>query len=348
MIDLKSPVPTMPYRLAGTGLFLFISQTADSLLIRYRLFVFLEEDEIEKDEAGYIHQFKGVAVQTRDNKVMDKKMQRIQQFLQQARAQFPDLLVLNGEAAWKALSADQPLPPGLQAQWRREQAEQAASRALKAAAPFTIALETVADRAEIASNLLLSAQQISDSTLIAWLQHASPLAKRLFHEQIEAIYPEINIQGYRTIATEATRLGWPNTFQGDLLVVDRNILCSPGAPKEFWWGVRSTGTDLYQPNDLAGVEWALARSPDEQRYYHVTQETLRHVELATMIVELVRSLDEEEYEQRWQEALMAEQQTAQTRFRSQEALNAYYRAHQEARYAEEAYQKVRHLKQNYP
>ena len=278
---------------------------------------------------------------------MDKKTQRIQQFLQQARAQLPDLLALNGEAAWKALSADQPLPSGLQAQWRREQAEQAASRALKAVAPFTIALETMADRAEIASRLLLSAQEISDSTLIAWLQHASPSAKRLFQEQVEAIYPEINIQGYRTIAAEATRLGWPSFFQGDLLVVDRNILCSPGAPKEFWWGVRSTGTNLYQPNDLAAVEWALARSPDEQRYYHVTQGTLRRIELAAMIVELVRSLEEKEYKQRWQDALVAEQQALQTRSGGQEALNAFYRAYQEARYAEEAYQKVRHFKQQY-
>jgi len=287
-----------------------------------------------------------MAVQTGDDKVMGKKTRQIQQFLRQARVQFPDLLILNGEAAWKTLSADQPFPSGLQAWWRREQAEQAASRALKAAAPFTIALETAADRAKIASHLLLFAQEITDSTLIAWLQNASPSAKRRFQEQIETIYPEINIRGYRIIAAEATRIGWPSFFQGDL-VVDRNILCSPGAPKEFWWGVRSTGTNLYQPNDLAAVEWALVRSPDEQRYYHVTQETLRRIERAAMIVELVRSLEEKEYKQRWQDALVAEQQVAQTRSRSQEALNAYDRAHQEARNAEEAYQKVRRFKQQY-
>lgn len=304
--------------------------------------MFLEEYETDE-----IHKFKGGAVRTKDNKVMDKKTQPIQQFLQQTRAQFPDLLVLSAEAAWKMVYADQPLPPGLQLWWRQEQAEQAAARALKAAAPFIIVLETAADRAETASQLLLFAPQITDTTLIAWLQRASPSAKRHFQQQIEALYPDINMQGYRAIAAEAARIGWPSTFQGDLLVVDRNILCSAGAPKEFWWGVRPTGTDLYRPDDLASVEWALARNPEEQRYYHVTQETLRRIELTAMIVELVESLEEKGYEQRWQDALVGEQQAAQMRSRGQEALNAYYRAHQEARSAEEAYQKVRRFKQQY-
>ena len=91
--------------------------------------------------------------------------------------------------------------------------------------------------------------------------------------------------------------------------------------------VRSTGTNLYQPNDLAAVEWALARSPDEQRYYHVTQEALRRIELAAMIIERVQSLEEKEYKQRWQEVLIVKQQTLQTRSGGQEALNTYYRAY---------------------
>ena len=74
---------------------------------------------------------------------------------------------------------------------------------------------------------------------------------------------------------------------------------------------------------------------------------LHEIELSTMIIELVRSLDEKEYEQRWQDALVAEQRVTQTRSRSQEVQNAYYRAHQEVIYAVEAYQKVRHFKQQY-
>jgi hypothetical protein len=176
----------------------------------------------------------------------------------------------------------------------------------------------------------------------------SPAGRRLFEDQVEQIYPTINLPGYRAITAEAARLGWPTIFWEDLNS-DAKILCTPIAPKRFWWAIRLAGTDLYQPNDLLSVEWAFARKkhgPDEQRYYCYTGSKLRHITLDALIAQLVHTLDVASYEEKRRKALTTEIQE-RTRFRELGANKAYYDACQASKQAEEALRKVKRLKQQY-
>ena len=254
------------------------------------------------------------------------KGQQLQNFMQEAPEHFSDLLALDGEDAWNTLFPGRSAPIGLRSLWRRKQVELAVPRVLQAAAPFDIPLQTEAERGHLTRQLLSSRYDISDATLIAWMRRLSPSDVRLLKEQVELFYPRINLQGYRAIAAEAERLRWPKFYREDL-DIDLNILCTPDAPKLFWWGVRSTGTDLYRPNELWDIEWAQARKkhgPDEQRYYKYNGEALRSITLDALIFQLARTLDVKSYERKREMALVALVQTEQIRSRDWGTAKAYY------------------------
>lgn len=271
-----------------------------------------------------------------------------QTFLSEVSNQGTDILALDLTTVWKKRRGDQPLLYGLRTHWQREQVTQAAPRALKAAVVQPIALDTEAERAQLITQLLTVADDVTDTTLIAWLHNTSSDTRRLLLEHIETRFPHINSVGYRAIASEAARIGWPKFYQEDL-AIDLNVLCSVGAPKEFWWGVRSTGTDLFLPNTLTSMEWALAREKheSEQRHYHFTGTTLHSITLQTLIGQLARSLNSRDYEQRWQEAVAATSTAGEGRFRTFHEQAAYQQAVQAALQAEKAYRRVLHLKQHY-
>jgi hypothetical protein len=280
---------------------------------------------------------------------MPKNAEQIQTFLKEARDQVSDVLTLDSTTAWEKLCSNQLLPYGLRAHWQREQVTQAVPRALKAAVVLPIALETDVDRTHLINRLLVFADEVTDRTLITWLRSTTSAERRALLAQVELLFPQINIAGYRAIAAEAARIGWPKFYKEDL-AIDLNVLCSVGAPKEFWWGVRSTGTDLFQPNTLASLEWALAREKHgsaEQLHYHYTGHTLRPIALHLLIVQLAHSLKANDYEQRWHDAVAATPHAGEVRSRTYQEQIAYQQASQEARRAEEAYRRVVSLKQRY-
>jgi hypothetical protein len=277
------------------------------------------------------------------------KAQQLQQFMQEAPEHVPDLLALDGEAAWKTRFPDRPVPVGLRSLWRRQQVEQAAPRLLHIAAPLAIPLQTEMERSQLVPQLLSGRYEISDTILIAWMSKIVPSDRRLLQEQVEQLYPRINLQGYRAIAAEAARLGWPKFYREDL-AIDMKVLCTPDAPKRFWWGIRSTGTDLYRPNELWDIEWAQARKkhgPDEQRYYAYTGETLRSITLDAVILHLARTLDIASYEQKREAAFTALTQAAQIRHRDWGTSKAYYEALQLSTLADKDLRRVKYFKQFY-
>ena len=280
---------------------------------------------------------------------MSKNAEQVQTFLKEAREQCSDVLTLDSTTAWEKLRGNQPLLYGLRAHWRREQVAQSVPRTLKAAVVLPIALETEADRAHLINRLLVFADQVPDTALITWLRSTHSTERRSLLAQIELLSPQINIAGYRAIAAEAARIGWPKFYKEDL-AIDLNVLCSAGASKEFWWGVRSTGTDLFQPNALESVEWALAREKhgsSEQLHYHSTRNTLRPISLRTLIVQLAHSLKIKDYEQRWHDAVAATSTAGEVRLRTSQEQITYQQASQAALRAEDAYRRVVSLKQRY-
>lgn len=282
-------------------------------------------------------------------KTSNSKAHQFHNFMQDAPQHFPDLLALDGEAAWKTLFPDLPTPSGLRRAWRQRQVELAARRILQAAAPLDIPLQTEMERGRLAKQLLAGEYDLADTSLIAWLRGLSLSYGRLLKEQVELLYPRINLQGYRAIAAEAARLGWPKFFHEDL-AIDLNVLCTPDAPKCFWWAVRSTGTDLYRPNEVWDIEWAEARKeqgPDEQRYYRYNGDVLRTIALDTLIIQLAHTLDVKFYEQKCEMALTALTQAKHIRLRDWGTAKAYDEALQASRYADDALRKVKRFKQRY-
>ncbi len=166
---------------------------------------------------------------------MPKNVEQIQTFLKEARDQVSDVLTLDSTTAWEKLRSNQPLLYGLRAHWQREQVTQAVPRALKAAVVLPIALETDVDRAHLINRLLVFADEVTDRTLITWLRNTASAQRRALLVQVELLFPQINIAGYRAIAAEAARIGWPKFYKEDL-AIDLNVLCSAGAPKEFLVG----------------------------------------------------------------------------------------------------------------
>ncbi len=282
-------------------------------------------------------------------KTSDSKAQQLQKFMQEALQHVPDLLALDGEAAWKTLFPDLPVPFGLRAVWRRTQGELAARRILHVAAPLDTPLQTEMERGHLTKQLLAEGDESADPLLIAWLRRMPPSDGRLLKEQVELLYPRINLQGYRAIAAEAVRLGWPKFFRQDL-AIDLKVLCTPDAPKRFWWGLRSTGTDLYRPNEIWDIEWAEARKeqgPDEQRYYHYNGDVLRSIALDTLIVQLAHTLDVKSYEQKREMALTTLAQAEPFRSRDWGTAKAYNEALQASKQADENLRKVKRFKQRY-
>ena len=224
-------------------------------------------------------------------------------FREDAKKQVSDPLGVDAEAAWRQCYVEKPVPRGLGSVWAAVQREEAARRAIKIAARVGLALESAEDRAESRRSYLgLDEQQGCDVVALAYLRQLRPSQWVPLIAEIAALLPQTNIRGYRAIADEAARIGWPTHFAVDLTESDLNALCSPGAPHAFWWGIRSSGTDLYHPNHLYSVQWALARAGtypdgDEQRYYAYTGEKLRPLTRERMIVQLVHSLDVATYEQ---------------------------------------------------
>jgi hypothetical protein len=282
-------------------------------------------------------------------KISNAKAQQLQKFMQEAPQHVPDLLALDGEAAWKTLFPDLPVPFGLRAVWGRTQVELAARRMLQAVAPLDIPLQTEMERGHLAKQLLAGEDDLADTSLIAWLRSVSPSDGRLLKEQVELLYPRINLQGYRAIAAEAARLGWPKFFHEDL-AIDLKVLCTPDAPKRFWWGVRSTGTDLYRPNEIWDIEWAMARKeqgPEEQRYYCYNGDVLRSSALDTLIVQLAHALDVASYAQKREMAQTALTQAEPLRSRDWGTAKAYDEALQASKRADEDVRKVKRFKQRY-
>jgi hypothetical protein len=282
-------------------------------------------------------------------KTPNSKAHQIHHFMQDAPQHVPDLLALDGEAAWKILFPDLPVPFGLRAVWRRTQMELAVRRILHLAAPLDIPLQTEMERGHLVKQLLAEGDESADPLLIAWLRRMPPSDARLLKEQVELLYPRINLQGYRAIAAEAARLGWPKFFHEDL-TIDLKVLCIPDAPKHFWWAVRSTGTDLYRPNEVFDIEWAEARKeqgPEEQRYYRYNGDILRSIALDTVIFQLAHALDVASYEQKREMALTALTQAEYIRFRDWGTAKAYDEALQVSRRANEDLRKVKRFKQRY-
>jgi hypothetical protein len=282
-------------------------------------------------------------------KISNTKAQQLQKFIQEAPQHFPDLLALDGEAAWKTLFPDLPIPFGLRAVWRRAQVELAARRILLAAAPLDIPLQTEMERGHLAKQLLTGGDDLADTSLLAWLRSLSPSHGRHLKEQVELLYPRLNLQGYRAIAAEAARLGWPKFFRQDL-AIDLKVVCIPDAPKYFWWGVRSTGTDLYRPNEVWDIEWAEARKeqgPEEQRYYRYNGDVLYSIALDTLIVQLAHALDVASYAQKREMTLTALTQAESLRSRDWGTAKAYDEALQASKRADEDLRKVKRFKQRY-
>jgi hypothetical protein len=185
--------------------------------------------------------------------------------------------------------------------------------------------------------------------LLSYLRTLRPGQWKQVAAAIETILPLTNVRGYRAIAEEAARLGWATQHRTDLTEIDLGILCVPGAPRSFWWGIRPSGTDLFRPNDLVSVSWAQAQPPTstERRYYAYTGEALKAVSLERMVAQLVRSLDPGSFEQALRDAVDAVEAAGQVRPRSREAAAAHQEAQRAERRAREQLAEVRKLKQRY-
>jgi hypothetical protein len=151
---------------------------------------------------------------------------------------------------------------------------------------------------------------------------------------------------------EARQIGWPTHFTEDLTEIDLNTLCTPGAPRVFWWGIRTSGTDLFHPNHLFSVQWALARaatypSGDEQHYSSYTERGLLPIQRERMIAQMVHSLDLATYEQDLRTASEAEFQAMRSRMLGPEAMVAYQEALASTQRAREACRQVKALKGRY-
>ena len=274
-------------------------------------------------------------------------------FREDAKKQVSDPLGVDAEAAWRQCYAEKPVPRGVVSVWAAVQREEAARRAIKIAARVGLALESDEVRTESRRRYLgLDQQQSRDVVALAYLRQLRPSQWVPLIAEIAALLPQTNIRGYRAIVDEAARIGWPTHFAVDLTESDLNALCSPGAPHAFWWGIRSSGTDLYHPNHLYSVQWILARAKtysdgDEQRYYAYAGEKLRLLTRERMIVQLVHSLDVATYEQDLRAAAEAEFQAQQTRLRGPTAMVAYQEAQASTQRAREACRQVKSLKQRY-
>jgi len=274
-------------------------------------------------------------------------------FREDAKKQVSDPLAVDAEAAWRQCYAEKPVPRGTVSLWAAVQREDAARRAIKIAGRVGLALGSAEERAEGRRHFLgLDEQQGRDVVALGYLRQLRPSQWAQLIAEIAALLPQTNIQGYRAIVAEAARIGWPTHFAVDLTESDLNALCSPGAPHAFWWGIRSSGTDLFHPNHLYSVQWALARAGtypegDEQRYYAYSGERLRPITRERMIVQLVHSLDAATYEQDLRTAGEAEFQAQQTRLRGPAAMAAYQEALAATQRAREACRQVKALKQRY-
>lgn len=260
-----------------------------------------------------------------------------------------DPLASDAHTAWKDMAGEEPFLPLFESTWIQTQVEHAALRLLRAAAPLSLALDTVEDRRLLVKRLPENAV-LADQALMAWIQSCSSWRRRLLRKQGEQCYPALATAGYRAIATEATRLGWPKYYKEDLTVHDLKTLSSPGAPQNFWWGIRSTGTDLYRPNTLFDAEWAIARSQqpsDEQHYYAFEHGKLSSVTSERLLVQLVTSLDRASYEAAWKAAQHASEKAKDRRWENGASARAYHDAAQKALQAQEAVQRVERLKQHY-
>lgn len=274
-------------------------------------------------------------------------------FREEAKKQVSDPLGGDAEAAWRQCYAEKPVPRGVGSVWAAVQREEAARRAIKIAAREGLALESADDPADTRRRYLaLDEQEGRDGVALAYLRQLRPGQWAPLIAEIAALLPQTNIRGYRAIAEEAARIGWPTHFAVDLTESDLNALCSPGAPRVFWWGIRSSGTDLFHPNHLYSVQWALARAGtypegDEQRYYAYSGERLRPITRERLIVQLVHALDVATYEQALRAAGEAEFRAQQARLRGPAAMVAYQDAQAATQRAREACRQVKALKQRY-
>jgi hypothetical protein len=278
---------------------------------------------------------------------------QLRAFGEDAKKLVSDPLGVDARAAWRLCYADRPPPRGIVSAWAQMQRAEAARRALKIAGRVGLALESVEDADDCRRRYLaLHEQQVQDAVAFAYLRHLRPGQWRQLVAEVAELLPQANVPGYRAIVEEAERIGWPTHFTVDLTDSDLNVLCSPGAPQVFWWGIRSTGTDLFLPDHLHSVQWALARAStyltfDEQRYYAYSAKGLRPITREQMIAQLVSSLDLTTYEQDLHAASEAEFQAKLARLRGPEAQVAYQQALSASRRAREACRQVKELKQRY-
>lgn len=274
-------------------------------------------------------------------------------FREDAKKRVSDPLVMDAQAAWRQCYAEKSPLRGIVSFWAEVRLEEAARRAIKMAGRAGFPLESAEDRAGCRQcYLALDDGQSSDAVALEYLRQLRPSQWAQLIEEIAVLLPQTNLSGYRAIVEEAARIGWPTRFTKDLTEIDLEILCSPGAPRCFWWGVRSSGTDLFYRNNLQSVEWALARvelypSSDGQRYYAYTGERLRPIAREQMIVQMVHSLDLATYEQDLRAAGEAEFQPWQVRLRDPAAMRAYYEARASTQRARDACQRIKELKRFY-
>lgn len=88
-----------------------------------------------------------------------------------------------------------------------------------------------------------------------------------------------NMRGYKAIAAEASRLGWPELWATDLTTHDYKMLTEFDAPREFGWSIRRCGTDLYIPDSEWSICWLESHTKylmgRDIRYYFYDGSTLR-------------------------------------------------------------------------
>lgn len=81
-------------------------------------------------------------------------------------------------------------------------------------------------------------------------------------------YPDV----YKQMLAEAERLELPQYYRDDVLVYDREIMCSPTAPDKFLWVLRSRGSHLYR---LDKSQYRNMLNPNNYNPVALIDETLR-------------------------------------------------------------------------
>ena len=162
---------------------------------------------------------------------------------EEAKETVPDWLAVGSETAWHACRPDAEAPHGLDSCWLAAQRREAALRVIQMATRLLMALESGEECAACRQRLLglEGAGEGADEHLLAYLQPLRPGQWKQVRVEMAALLPQTNIKGYRAIAGEAARLGWPTHHRSDLTEVDLGILCVPGAPRRFWWGCGQPG-----------------------------------------------------------------------------------------------------------